>query len=325
MNKSLKIGVLGCSSFGMRSIVPTIKKMGNEFELMAVSSRSIKKAKKYAKCFSIQYAFGSHQELIDLEDLDAVYIPLPNALHFEWVEVAIEKRLHVLVEKPMALTYDQVKYLNDLALTNKCVLVENFHFRFHKQLEFIQKSVNDGVIGELRCVKSSFGFPPFLEKENIRYQKELGGGSLFDAGVYPIKISQLFLGNDIEVVASNLNLNNETGVDTWGGAYLRQKTGPLFAQISFGFDNFYQCNLELWGSKGKIHADRIFTAPPELEAKVVIETNGNIEEYKVEPCNHFEKILTYFYRLIDNREQNLEEYTQNINQAKLVSEVIKHS
>jgi len=171
MNKSLKIGVLGCSSFGMHSIVPTIKEMNNEFELVAISSRSIEKAKKYAKCFGIQYVFNSYQELIDLEGLDAVYIPLPNALHFQWVKVSIEKGLHVLVEKPMALTYDQVKYLNDLALKNECVLVENFHFRFHKQLEFIQKSVNNGVIGELRCVKSSFGFPPFLDKANIRYQR----------------------------------------------------------------------------------------------------------------------------------------------------------
>jgi len=325
MNKRLKIGVLGCSSFGMRSMVPTIKEMGNEFELVAISSRRIEKAKKYAKIFDIQYTFDSYQQLIDLEGLDAVYIPLPNALHFQWVKIAIEKSLHVLVEKPMALTYDQVKYLNDLALQNECVLVENFHFRFHKQLEFIQKAVNDGIIGELRCVKSSFGFPPFVDKANIRYQKELGGGSLFDAGVYPIKIVQLFLGGDIEVSAANLDLDIETQIDVWGGAYLKQKSGSLFAQISFGFDNFYQCNLELWGSKGRIYANRIFTAPPELKTKIIIETLEDRQEYKMEACNHFEKILTYFYQLINSEEQNLEEYAQNINQARLVSEVMKNN
>ena len=106
--------------------------------------------------------------------------------------------MHVLVEKSLACEYAQVVELNDLAKKKGLALIENFQFRFHSQLQYIKNIVGSGKIGELRCIKSAFGFPPFQEKNNIRYQKELGGGALLDAGAYPIKISQIFMGYDID-------------------------------------------------------------------------------------------------------------------------------
>ena len=97
-------------------------------------------------------------------------------------------------------------------------------------------------------------------------------------------------------------------VDIWGGAYLKQKNGPMFAEIAFGFNNFYQCNLELWGSEGKIYTNRIFTAPPDFSPEIIIESiNGN-DIINVEPCNHFEKMLLHFFHLINTKENLKKEY-----------------
>ena len=317
----VRIGVLGCSSFAMRSMIPAMINMPDQFDLVAVASRNAEKSKDIAKNLGIKRSFSSYDKLLDCDVLEAVYIPLPNALHFKWVEMALERGLHVLVEKSMACSFEEVKYLNEIASKRNLVLVENFQFRFHKQLAVIQKMVSDGVIGTLRCVRSSFGFPPFPDLSNIRYKKDLGGGALFDVGAYPIKIAQIFLGHDIEVSAASLCFDNQKEVDIWGGAYLNQKKGSLFAEIAFGFDNFYQCNLELWGSMGKITADRIFTLPPEVKAEVAIETNDSKESIMVEPENHFNKILEHCFELMVGNEKLDEEYVQNINQARLITDV----
>jgi predicted dehydrogenase len=172
----VRIGVLGCSNFAMRSMIPAMINMPDHFDLVAVASRDAEKSKDIAKNFGIKRSFSSYEKLLDCDGVDAVYIPLPNSLHFKWVEKALEHGLHVLVEKSMACSFDEIKYLNELASKRTLVLVENFQFRFHKQLAVLQKMVSDGAIGNLRCVKSSFGFPPFPDESNIRYKKELGGG-----------------------------------------------------------------------------------------------------------------------------------------------------
>jgi predicted dehydrogenase len=302
-------------------MIPAMINMPDQFDLVAVASRNAEKSKDIAKNLGIKRSFSSYDKLLDCDVLEAVYIPLPNALHFKWVEMALERGLHVLVEKSMACSFEEVKYLNEIASKRNLVLVENFQFRFHKQLAVIQKMVSDGVIGTLRCVRSSFGFPPFPDVSNIRYKKDLGGGALFDVGAYPIKIAQIFLGHDIEVSAASLCFDNQKEVDIWGGAYLNQKKGSLFAEIAFGFDNFYQCNLELWGSRGKITADRIFTSPPGVQAEVAIETNDSKESIMVEPENHFNKILEHCFELMAGNEKLEEEYVQNINQARLIREL----
>ena len=222
----------------------------------------------------------------------------------------------------MACSFEEVKQLNELASSRNLVLVENFQFRFHKQLSTIQNLVSAGVIGNLRCIRSSFGFPPFPDENNIRYKRVLGGGALFDAGAYPIKIVQIFLGHEIEVSASSLCYDNQKNVDIWGGAFLNQNNGSLFAEIAFGFDNFYQCNLELWGSEGKIYTKRIFTAPPDKSTEIIIESSNGNNVYNVTPCNHFENMLTHFCNLIGTKEGLSAEYKQNINQSRLIFETM---
>ncbi|MBT5187021.1 MAG: Gfo/Idh/MocA family oxidoreductase, partial [Kordiimonadaceae bacterium] len=228
---------------------------------------------------------------------------------------------HVLVEKSLACDLDQVKELNQLARDNGLALVENFQFRFHRQLKFIQNQIKEGHLGEIKLLRSSFGFPPFEDKDNIRYQKTLGGGALLDAGAYTIKVSQIFLGEEIYVDSANLTKPHNEEVDIWGSAVIKQKNGYLTAQIAFGFDNFYQNTLEIWGSKGKLTASRIFTAGPGVQAKVTIENRDGIEAINLPEDNHFLNMLDHFSKLINTGNGLDDEYSQNINQARLIREL----
>jgi len=319
MSDSIKIGVLGCASIAERFIIPNILELPDKLDLVGIASRKAEKAAEFANKFKTK-AFTGYESLLDSGNLDAVYIPLPNSMHYEWIRAAFDRNIHVLVEKSMTCSYAETQELCNLAAQKNLALVENFQFRFHNQLQRIIDLLQSGAIGEIRSLRSSFGFPPFADKSNIRYQQELGGGALLDAGAYPVKVSQLILGNDLEVKAANLNTANGDSVDIWGGAYLSQRNGNLFSEISFGFDNFYQCNLEIWGSSGKLTADRIFTAPPGFSAKIIIEKPDGRSEIILPQDNHFQNMLNYFYNLIQNKNFD-DEYCQNINQARLLQQL----
>ncbi|WP_162051948.1 Gfo/Idh/MocA family protein [Pontibacter pamirensis] len=321
MNENkVKIGVLSTANIAVRSIIPAIIELPDQFELVGIASRTLQKSEEVARTFNTK-AFGDYDAILKPELLDAVYIPLPNSMHYEWVKKALDAGIHVLVEKSLGCNLQEVQELNELAESKGLVLLENFQFRFHSQLEFIKEQVESGKIGAMRCLRSSFGFPPFADKDNIRYQAELGGGALLDAAAYPTKIVQLFLGEELEVAASNLNHEADSSVDIWGGAYLKQKKGNLFAEIAFGFDHFYQCNIELWGSEGKIYTNRIFTAPPGYKPEVIIETKEGKETIELEPDHHFKKMLLNFSRLMQSPGAKSSEYRGNINQARLLEQI----
>ncbi len=320
MKQKINIGILGCAIIADRYMIPAINALSQYYNLIGIASRNEDKAIEFAKKFNTK-SYNGYAELLNESALEAVYIPLPNALHAQWIESALGLGLHVLVEKSLACTYEDVSRLNEIANAKSLALVENFQFRFHSQLDFIQKLLSEGTIGELRCMRSSFGFPPFPDATNIRYQNELGGGSLLDAGAYPIKLSQIFLGNDLEVKAANLTFHSNKGVDIWGGAYLKQTNGTRFSEIAFGFDNFYQCNLELWGTKGKIYTNRIFTAHPDHQPIIELETATGKEIIKLPADHHFKNMLIYFHNLIILKNTLGNEYLQNNAQAKLIAEL----
>jgi dTDP-3,4-didehydro-2,6-dideoxy-alpha-D-glucose 3-reductase len=320
-NQKINIGILGCANIAKQSMIPAINNLKEYFILIGIAGRNHDKVDECAKENNTR-AFYSYDQLIGHEELDAVYIPLPNALHAEWIEKALKQGLHVLVEKSMACSFDEVNQLNHQAEKSNLVLIENFQFRFHPQLQIIKNLLSNDAIGDLRCLRSSFGFPPFPDINNIRYNKELGGGALFDAGAYPVKISQIFLGHDIQVKAASLKVDNNIGVDIWGGGFLQQKESPLFAEIAFGFDQYYQCNVELWGSKGKISASRIFTSPKDFRPEIILENSNGKEIIKVDEACHFTNMLMHFYILITTKKQVKDEYIQNVNQARLLEEFL---
>lgn len=320
LQTEIKLGILSLSSFAQRTIIPTILQKQTPFSFFAIASRDQNKSDEAAKKYNCK-SYASYQELINDDEVEAIYMPLPNSLHHVFILEALSKGKHVLCEKSLGMNLAEVNEMCDLAERNNLALMENFQFRFHPQLQTIKQIIASGKIGAIRCIRSSFGFPPFTDVENIRYKKELGGGALLDTGAYPLKITQEFLGRDLEVVASNLNVEHPYDVDIWGGAYIKQKNGSLFSEIAFGFDHFYQCSLEIWGSKGKMFTNRIFTAHPDFEPELILETNEGKEIIPLPKANHFELMLHHFADLIVSPSKRNDEYHQNRAQAQLLEQI----
>jgi NDP-hexose-3-ketoreductase len=313
----VRIGVIGTASIANRSMIPAILSLSKLYKLAGIASRDSSKAEICAKKFE-SIAYHCYESLIKDSNIDAVYIPLPNALHYKYVMMALDHGKHVFVEKSLGCSVTEVEQMVLKAKRNKIVLLENFHFRFHLQLVSILKLLKEGAIGDLRCVRVAFGFPPFKDQDNIRYSAELGGGALLDAGAYAVKIAPYFLGNDLFVSQGSIAMDANRNVDIWGGGVLQQCNGPLFCQFSYGFDHYYQCSLELWGSIGKLSTNRIFTAPRDLKTKLLLESNGCVQEIMIQADDAFSNILKYFYNLINGNEDAEIEYSQNIEQAKLI-------
>jgi len=313
--KKLKIGVLGLANIAQKAIIPAIMKC-NRFDLYGIASRNIANKNKIEEEYLVAF-YEDYQKMVDDPMIDALYIPLPNSLHFPWVKKALQKGKDLLVEKSLACSLKDVTYLNDLAEQNNLALVENFQFRKHKQLKIIKEIINDNKVGEIRTIRSSFGFPPFPDKDNIRYKKDLGGGALLDAGAYPIKIAQEILGRDLNITSALLAFG-DSEVDIWGSGMLQKQQSSQHVQFSFGFDNHYQCSLEIWGSKGKLFTNRIFTAPPDYEPAIQIETGEGLETIKLESDNQYVNMLEHFYDCVHDFELKTNEYKANVNQSRLL-------
>ncbi len=319
-NRLIRIGVLSTANIAVRSVIPAILNLSDYFILAGIASRTKDKHTEVCNTFNTATYVGYNQ-LIEDKSIDVVYIPLPNALHAEWIEKALLNRKHVIVEKSLGCSLEEVTRLTDLAREMNLFLFENFQFRFHPQTSLIQNLLEQNTIGEIRCIRASFGFPPFSDKNNIRYQADLGGGALLDAGAYTTKVSQLLLGLDLKVKASTLNASNNSEVNIWGGAYLQDERTGKFATLAFGFDHFYECGIEVWGSNGKLKTNRLFTAPSNYVPIITIESSEGEKKIKVEPANHFELMLLHFYKLITADKNSEEEHLQNIDQARLIQEI----
>ncbi|APD06087.1 D-xylose 1-dehydrogenase (NADP(+)) [Flavobacteriaceae bacterium UJ101] len=316
-------GIISCANIAINNIIPALKRIYKDKRSITLSSRDINKAKELAIKFNCDYA-ASYEALLEDDSIDAVYIPLPNALHFEWVKKSLLKGKHVLVEKPTTMNFEQSKLLVELAKSRNLALVENFQFQFHSQHEYVKELIKSEEIGEIRSFRSSFGFPPFSESDNIRYKRNLGGGALLDAGAYVLKATTFIMGNGFQVESSFLKYHDEYKVDWFGGAFLVNKEKDIFSEVAFGFDNFYQCNYEIWGSKGKITSTRAFTAKHDYIPSIILEKQGFLKEIKLQKDDHFVNMLNYFINLC--RVGNFDiEWNKILEQARLIDQVNQYN
>ncbi|NQY66977.1 MAG: Gfo/Idh/MocA family oxidoreductase, partial [Flavobacteriales bacterium] len=186
MKSKIKIGVLGCSSFARRSFLPAIL-LCDKLELHAVASRTKEKAEEFANQFGCKAIVG-YENLINDEEVQIVYMPLPTGLHKEWIQKAIAKGKHLLVEKTFAMNYGYAEVFVSLAKENGILIRENFQFQYHAQHEKIKELVLNGTIGELKSMRAAFGYPAENRSDQI-LNIELGGGALFILGCYTLKVS----------------------------------------------------------------------------------------------------------------------------------------
>ena len=321
MSDKIRVGIMGCAAIAKRSLAPAFA-VHPSFQLTAIASRTAEKAAEFAG----QYAERpcSYEELVAADDIELIYCPLPTGLHAEWVAKCLQAGKHVLCEKSLACTYDEVSGLVELAQARHLLLMESFQFRFHAQNLYVKQLLREGVIGPLRQVSVRFGIPPFPEgAANIRYSKALGGGALLDNGAYTLKVASYLLGDDLTVLAAinDINRPDKDGVGDdvdLTGAIMLRTAGGVSVQTAYGFSHFYQNGYEIWGKGGKITTTRAFTARSDFAAPVILETRAGRTE-KTFQDDHFANLLTHIAnRLADGQFED--EYRQNLLQARLLSD-----
>ncbi|HEU5012748.1 MAG TPA: Gfo/Idh/MocA family oxidoreductase [Roseiflexaceae bacterium] len=181
-------GVLSTANIGRAAVIPAIHGARNS-TLVAVASRDGERARAFADANTIPQAYGSYEALLAADDIDAVYIPLPNSMHKEWVIKAAQAGKHVLCEKPLALDADECMAMEAAANKAGVLLMEAFMYRFHPRTERVQAIVRSGLLGDVKLVRAAFTFR-VTNPHNIRFQADLGGGALMDVGCYCVNIGR---------------------------------------------------------------------------------------------------------------------------------------
>lgn len=292
--QKIRLGILGTADIAYRRFLPALKKC-DWFDYVGVASRDISKTKKFVDSFG-GIGYSSYDELLEDSNIDAVYIPLPPALHYEWGKKVLTAGKHLFMEKPFTTSTYDTQQLLKLAHEKRLVVHENYMFLYHSQLAKIKEMITDGSLGEIRLYRMSFGFP-MRSQEDFRYNKELGGGALLDCGGYPIRLAIDLLGDTAKVVQSKLVKPKGFEVDLYGNAVMENDDGVV-AQISFGMDNAYQCQLEVWGSKVTLIAPRIFTAGPEFKPVLIFRTSFDERQIEINLDDQFLHSIEFFYQKI---------------------------
>lgn len=209
----------------------------------------------------------------------------------------------------------------NIAKKSNLAIHENYMFKFHKQIEGINNLILSGDIGEIRQFRIAFGFPK-RKIGDFRYNYELGGGAIWDVGGYVLKYADYLLGGNVNIEAGQLNYSSEFNVDIFGSAFLTNDQG-ITALVSFGMDNDYKCELEVWGSKGTLYTGRILTAPEGYETFAIITKNGEKRIIKFGSDDTFYKSILCFENCIKNNKIRNDQYNEILHQAKLVDRFYK--
>jgi predicted dehydrogenase len=255
----LRIGVLGCADIARRRMLPAFAACPAT-EVVAVASRDPRKARETAGPYGCRAVTGYEALLADAA-VDAVYVPLPAALHARWTRAALEAGKHVLAEKPLALRPVPAAELFALAERRGLALMENVMFVHHPQHDAVRALAADGTLGELRTLHAEFTVPR-RPADDIRYREDLGGGALWDTGVYPLRAALHLLGPDLTLLASHLSDPGGLGVPSAGTALLLHPPTSTTVTLAFGLDHAYRSAYTLTGTRSAVTLTHAFTPPP---------------------------------------------------------------
>lgn len=287
----------------------------NDEAIAAIRANQVAEAEKYV-AENGGVIFDSYASAATDESVDAVYIPLPPALHYKYASLALKAGKHVLVEKPATCSLQDTMRLIDEARARGLALHENYMFVFHDQIKAVLEIMRSGEIGDVRLYRIAFGFPRRAAND-FRYDRELGGGALIDAGGYTLKLASLLLGSKATLKAASLNYIDGFTVDIFGSGTLQNESGQV-AQVSFGMDNGYKCELEIWGSQGALRTNRILTAPVGFIPKADILTSDEERTISLPPDDAFRKSIAHFVACTKDEKKRFQDYAAIYKQAELV-------
>lgn len=266
--KKVRWGLVSTARINRR-FIPAVRE-SERGELVAVASRSLEKAQAYAVQWDIPQAFGSYDAMFASGEVDAVYISVPNELHAPLSIKALEAGLHVLCEKPFSVSVENVDAMFAAAQANDRVIAEAFMYRHHPQCKKIGELIESGKLGEVVSLSAAFSFPIATDvaegPRNVRLDSVLGGGAVWDVGVYPISLAQFVMGGTPIHVWGQQRV--QFGIDMDFAGQMVYENGRT-AQFTCSFDTAFQTRAEIRGTQGRIELTRPFTGPHDPEGSMM--------------------------------------------------------
>jgi xylose dehydrogenase (NAD/NADP) len=290
-------GILSTANIGINRVIPAIGENPSG-RVVAIASRSLGKAREVAGNLGIPQSYGSYSELLDSPEIDAVYIPLPNSMHCEFTVLAAEKGKHVLCEKPLALDSQECKEMISACEENDVLLMEAFMYRFHPQIAKLKELLDAGKIGTLSTMRATFRIA-MSDLNDIRYQKELGGGALYDIGCYCVSSMRLLVGAEPISVQGTARFNDQKGVDETFVGMLRFP-GLELGLFDCAFRSSLLQTLELVGDGGTLELSDPFVAG---DSPTILKHGAEPETFRVEKANSYQLMVEHFNQCILNDEK----------------------
>lgn len=289
--KKIKWGILGCANIARKSVIPAIIKADNS-EFYAAASRNLKKAEDFVKEFNGQKYYDDYDKLLADENIDAVYIPLPNSMHKEWTVKAAEAGKDVLCEKPISgKNKKEAEIMFQAAEKNNIKLMEGFMYRFQPFVAELKEIIDSGRIGQIKEIKASFAFDISSRTNDIRGNSELDGGALNDIGCYTVNISRYLMDSEPEKVANFFQKKDAAGVDLTGSALLYFE-GGRFASLYYSINSYEAKDLEIIGTEGVIKFPGFFAW--KKDNYFMLEKDGKTEKIELETEDQYQLEIEAF-------------------------------
>jgi xylose dehydrogenase (NAD/NADP) len=321
--KTINWGILGAARVNQR-LLPAIEHNPHSKLLMLASRRdgaAQECINQYSKYPSEVKASQDFDEVIQHPDIHAIYIPLANEEHTEVALKAIQHKKHVLIEKPMALTKDEVIQITDAAKKNEVQVMEGFMYVFHPQFDFIQQMIASGKLGRIQYAHSMFSFPiqPARYYRINRSMKD-GGGALWDIGPYAIHTLRQVMGGQIKQVNASAKMNSHQADMSASGVL--EFTDQRRATFDISFECARRSEFEIFGDQGRLKCHTVWQHE-DNEALVIYELDGSkATTKKIPKGNHFELEIDHFVDcILNNKESNKLGIVDAVNQVAVMEAV----
>jgi predicted dehydrogenase len=254
--KTIKWGILACGRIAKKFAADL--KLVEGSELVAIASRDINKAIEFAKEFPAKHVLGSYEELVQLADLDVIYVASPHSHHHEHTLLCLKHRKAVLCEKAFAINSKQALEMIELAKSKQVFLMEALWSRFLPHYLSVRKMLEDGKLGKIKGILANFGFKPNPPIPQRLFDPSLGGGALLDIGIYPVFLAQSLLGVPDAITATMDK--SATGVDEQCAIVFKYKDGATATLFSTLASNL-ETDADIFGTDGRIRLTSRFYEP----------------------------------------------------------------
>jgi len=322
-SRKLRWGILGCANIALKSVIPAIQHSESGY-VLGIASRNLEKAQKTADHFHIERIYSNYQALLQDPEIDAVYIPLPNHLHYEWTIKAAQYKKHVLCEKPLSLNKREAKEMLIACQQNGVYLAEGFMYAYHPRYTKIKEILRSGDIGEIRGIHGAFTFNNASDVNNVRFQSQMGGGALYDVGCYPIHAARFLLETEPEAVTVHAYFSPQHDhVDMMASGLLEFPNG-----IGLTFDCGMWANrrntLQILGTEGRVEIPSAFICRSHEDSRLLVFSKDEKQKEILLPyVNQYSRQVDQFARVILSGETPLIPTSDSVHNMHVLEACLK--